>query len=143
MSVATVDTLEKRAYDVYVEGLSVNKKRKLIARLQSDIDKAYKDWGEIMVEFITQNTIALKALFKIYDRFTGYGVAEKRGVLSFDYHRECVAYYVLNGKLAATVWDDMGSPSRITSEKIQQNRDTNKDLDGVLAAFVATHPELQ
>lgn len=138
-TLTALETLQKRAHEVYTKDLSVTKKRKLIAQLESEIDTAYKDWGDTMVEFIKKNSFLV---WKIYDRFRGYGVAEKRGVIIFEYHRGCIAYYVLNGKLAATEWDD-GDPNRITSEKIQQKRDTDKQLDVVLAAFVATHPELK
>jgi hypothetical protein len=126
-----MDSLENLAFRVHTQSLSVPEKQKLIRQLEEDIDNSYKIWCENMTKFLESKKLSS---YKVHRNFKGYTLSHKRGVLTQDLWNDYIAYYIIDGKLGLTKWNDMGSPSTSVIE-IQDIREEP------LLFFVATHPE--
>lgn len=128
-----METLQDYAYNIYTTNLSVSKKRKLIEQLEKDIDETYIKWVEMM------NLVP--GVHKAYHKFEGYGLSQKLGVLVYN---EGDVYYINDGDLGRTEWDDMGHPKtwRYKLEDIEKIP-TSRDALDTLKIFINTHPQLQ
>lgn len=126
-----MDSLENLAFRVHTQNLSVPEKRKLIRQLEEDIDNNYRIWYDNMTKFLLSKKLSN---YNVYGIFESYTLSRKRGVLRQELCNDVIAYYIIDGKLGVTKWNDMGNPSTslIELQDIQ---------DEPLLFFVETHPE--
>lgn len=141
-----MDGLEKHAYDVYVQHLSISKKKRLVEKIQQSINTDYLNWCNAMEQFLKDSGIGTKK-YSIHFKYSGYTLPEKKGVVQYYDCNYCVAFYVKDGGMEATNWDDLGCP---TSYVIDINNIHEfcwewsiKGLEKVLKAFIETHPDLK
>lgn len=142
-------SLEKRSYDVYVQNLSIPKKKRLIEEIEKSINDEYMNWCDMMAEFLKDSKIDTR-LFSVYYEFEGYTVSRRKAVIRYDDGRSCRAFYVTSpGEIETTEWDDMGFPHseaiKIEGNAIHEwcKQHKIKDLEKVLTFFAETHPNLK
>lgn len=141
-----MDSLEKRSYDVYVQNLTLSKKKRLVEKILESVDEEYATWCAAMKQFLKVSNI--NRLFKVYSEFEGYSVSRKKAVLGYDDRLSFRAFYVtVPGEIQVTHWGDMGFPD---SETVKIGEIHNwcekrniKDLEKALDFFAATHPDLK
>lgn len=141
-----MDSLEKRAYDIYARNLTVPRKKRLIQKIRKSIDDEYMEWCKMMIQFFKDNNIDTDK-FTVWSEFEGYTVSRTKAVIKYDDGYYCKAFYTVNGEIGTTDWDDMGCPSSrvIDVDDITEwcSKTKIKDLEKVVRIFFATHPDLK
>jgi hypothetical protein len=144
-----MESLQDLAYTVYVQNLSVKKKRRLIEELETDIDNTYVKWAYNMTCFLDSKKLGLGVGgfgFEAHNMYTAHIFPTKEGVVTLEKNMFKEVYYITdNGQIGIIFWDQSGRPESHTL----LISDIDKDLSlceatiEMLHEFVATHPDLK
>lgn len=138
-----MDSLSKRAYDVYAQNLCVADKLTLIEKMQSEVDSQMQEWRECFA-----NTVIHSDEYRLTT--DAWKLSTEEPHLLIDDGWDCFKFRVnRDGKVSATIYDDNGcgydcgeidpDPSAL-HKWCMTNLRTHRSIEPFLKLFVETHP---